>query len=100
MADNLSEYIVQLVIATRSDSTTPASKWLAFGASPRASIALDRTARARAWLAGRDYVSPDDIQNLAFDVLRHRVITHFEADAQGKSKNDIINDLLNHVALV
>src|SRR5690606_24467579 len=53
--------------------------WLSYGASPRGSIALDRCARAHAWLAGRDFVSPEDIQAVFFDVLRHRIILSFEA---------------------
>ena len=69
------------------------------GASPRASIALDRCARAHAWLDGRDYVTPDDIQLMAFDVMRHRIILSFEAEAEGITSERFINELINRVAV-
>jgi len=67
------------------------------GASPRGSIALERCARASAWLAGRDYVSPDDVQAVAHDVLRHRLILSFEAEAQAMTPNRVIDALLERV---
>src|SRR5690606_35171281 len=85
MADAVEEYIVQLVMATRQPAAYDKALggWIEFGASPRATIALDRCARARAWLAGRDYVSPDDVQSVCADVLRHRLILTFDAEAGG-----------------
>ena len=76
---------MQLVMATRTPAKFDAelADWIAYGASPRGSIALDRCARAHAWLAGRDFVSPEDIQAVLFDVLRHRIILSFEAEAAG-----------------
>ena len=76
MAPELEEYIVQLVLATRDPGRWDAElvRLVSYGASPRATIALDRCARARAWLDGRDYVSPDDIQAVVHDVMRHRVL--------------------------
>ncbi len=64
MADAIEQYIVRLVMATRqpSDYDSELAKWLSMGVSPRATIALDRCARAHAWLAGRDFVSPEDVQ--------------------------------------
>jgi MoxR-like ATPase len=66
-----------------------------WGASPRATIALDRCARAHAWLAGRDYVGPEDIQTLAYDVLRHRVLLSYEAEAEGHTPDRFVETLLS-----
>jgi len=71
--------------------------WLRFGASPRATLALDRCARARAWLAGRDYVSPEEIQAVAPDVLRHRVLLSYQAEAEGRTAQDFVEQLLSQV---
>jgi MoxR-like ATPase len=68
---------------------------VSYGASPRATIALDRCARANAWLRGRDYVSPEDVQAIAHDVLRHRVLVSFEAEAEGIMPDDFIRELLS-----
>lgn len=101
MADAVEEYLVQLVMATR----TPAkfdpemAEWIAYGASPRGSIALDRCARAHAWLAGRDFVSPEDIQAVLFDVLRHRIILSFEAEAAGIDQDRVVQRILDVVAV-
>jgi MoxR-like ATPase len=72
---------------------------LQFGASPRASIALDRCARAKAWLAQREFVAPEDIQDLAYDVLRHRLILSYEAEAEGITADYVISELLARVAV-
>lgn len=101
MADAMEEYLIQLVIATR----TPAkfdpdlAKWIRFGASPRGSIAIDRCARAHAWLAGRDFVSPEDIQAVIFDTLRHRIVLSFEAEATGIDQDQVLQHLLDVVAV-
>ena len=68
---------------SRAPTAMNSARWVGYGASPRGTIALDRCARAHAWLAGRDYVSPEDIQAVAFDTLRHRVLLSFEAEAEG-----------------
>ena len=89
------------VLATRGASEygrTTASR-IAYGASPRGSIALERCARAHAWLAGRDYVAPQDIHAVALDVLRHRVLLGFEAEAEGASSDDVIAELLDQIPL-
>ncbi len=97
----LEEYIVQLVVATRNPKPygEKFTRWLRFGASPRATIGLERCARAHAWLQGRDYVSPEDIHAIAHDVLRHRILLTFEAEAEGISTDHFISELLNQVAV-
>ena len=99
MAPSVEEYIVQLVIATRSPGAydPELEQWLEFGASPRATIALDRCARANAYLQGRDYVSPDDVQSVVTDCLKHRLILSFEAEAAGVTRTQAINRLLERV---
>ena len=101
MADAVEEYLVQLVMATRTPAKFDAemAEWIAYGASPRGTIALDRCARAHAWLAGRDFVSPEDIQAVLFDVLRHRVILSFEAEAAGIDQDRVIQRILDVVAV-
>ncbi|MER2099702.1 MAG: AAA family ATPase, partial [Pseudomonas qingdaonensis] len=101
MADAVEEYLVQLVMATRTGAKYDAElgDWIAYGASPRGSIALDRCARAHAWLAGRDFVSPEDIQAVLFDVLRHRIILSFEAEAAGIDQDRVIQRILDVVAV-
>ena len=101
MAEALEAYLLQIVLATRSPelySDTLAS-WIEYGASPRATIALDRCARAHAWLAGRDFVTPEDIQSLAYDVLRHRVLLSYEAEAEGVTPDQFIEEILSIVAV-
>ena len=96
MAEPVEQYIVQLVIATRQPEgySEKLGQWLEYGGSPRATIALDRCARAHAWLQGRDFVSPDDVQSVAADVLRHRLLLTFEAEANGVSVDDVVRELL------
>ena len=102
MSEAVEQYIVQLIMATRRPQGygDDLSSWIEFGASPRGTIALDRCARAHAWLQGRDYVSPDDVQAVAHDVLRHRLLLSFEAEASGMTANKVINELLQRVAVV
>jgi MoxR-like ATPase len=99
MAPGVEDYLVHLVMATRRprDYAADLGHWLRFGASPRATLALDRCARARAWLDGRDYVSPEDVQAVAPDVLRHRVLLSYEAEAEGRRPDDFIAALLARV---
>lgn len=100
-SEALEHYLVQLVIATRTPGaySEELGRWLRFGASPRATIALDRCAKAHAWLSGRDYVTPEDIHLLAHDVLRHRILLSFEAEAEGVTSDDFIDSLLRLVAV-
>ena len=99
MAEPVEEYLVQLILATRNTSAYGGdlALWLDFGASPRATIALDRCSRALAWMEGRDFVTPDDIRAVAHDVLRHRLILSFEAEAAGITANQVIDKLLTTV---
>ncbi|MBE94535.1 MoxR family ATPase [Marinobacter sp.] len=99
MSEPVEQYLLALVLATRDPvSLDPElARWTAFGASPRGTIALDRCARAMAWLEGRDYVSPDDVRNIAFDVLRHRILLTFEAEAEGLTADAIIQRLIDRV---
>ena len=101
LAPALETYLVQLVLATRSaaDYGADLARWIAWGASPRGTIALDRCARARAWLAGRDFVTPEDIHAIAADVLRHRILLSYEAEAEGIDSDDVVRLLLERVPL-
>ena len=73
------------------------AQWLEMGVSPRATIALDRCARAHAWLSGRDYVTPEDVQTMAFPVLRHRLLRSYHAQAEGITPNQVITHLISLV---
>ena len=101
LAPALEEYLVELVLATRDPKryADELARWVSFGASPRATIALDRCCRAHAWLSGRDYVAPDDIHVVAPDVLRHRVLLTFEAEAEGIDTDRFIADIIQCVAV-
>ncbi|CAK0762414.1 MoxR-like ATPase [Gammaproteobacteria bacterium] len=101
MSEDLERYLIEVVLATREPGRyhPDLARLVQWGASPRATIALDRCARAHAWLAGRDYVSPEDVQSLARDVLRHRVLLTYEAQAEGISPDRFIATLLGHVAV-
>tara|TARA_B110001450_G_scaffold256503_1_gene287265 strand:+ start:5111 stop:6064 length:954 start_codon:yes stop_codon:yes gene_type:complete len=99
MSEPVEAYLVQIILATRnsSDYGGDLADWLDYGASPRATIALDRCSRALAWLDNRDYVTPDDVRSVAHDILRHRLILSFEAEAAGVSANRVIDLLLRTV---
>lgn len=101
MAENLEDYLLEIVTKTRDPKAygDDLANWIEYGASPRASIALDRCARAHAWLNGRDFVAPEDIQEMAHDVLRHRIILSFEAEAEGITKDKFIDTLLSRIAV-
>ncbi|MFY7697562.1 MAG: AAA family ATPase [Legionella sp.] len=98
---SLEDYLVQLVISTRNPGiySRELARWLRYGASPRATIALDRCAKAHAWLTGRDFVTPEDIHTIAHDVLRHRILLTYEAEAEGVTNDGFIDKLLQYVAL-
>ena len=101
LADELEQYIVNIVVATRNPGAVDASLagQVMYGASPRACMGIDRSARAHAWLAGRDYVGPEDIQAVAADVMRHRLVLSFEAEADGVTADSIIERLLDGVGV-
>ena len=96
---SVEEYIAQLINASRKPElfSDELAGWIQFGASPRASIALDRCSRALAWLEGRDYVSPEDVQQLAHEILRHRILLSYQAEADGVSVDAVIDELLQQV---
>jgi len=97
----LNNYIVDLIQATRNPKVydPDLARWCRFGASPRASIALARCARARAWMDGDQFVAPHHIQAVAPEILRHRLLLTFEAEAEGITTDEFINRLLNLVAI-
>ena len=99
MTEAVEEYLVQLILATRNSESYGGdlAQWLDYGASPRATIALDRCSRSLAWMEGRDFVTPDDIRAVTHDVLRHRLILSFEAEANGITANQVIDRLLDTV---
>lgn len=99
MAESLENYLLQIILATRNPAAygNDLAGWLQYGASPRASIALDRCSRAKAWLEQRNYVGPEDIQALALDVLRHRLILSYEAEAEGITTDHFIKQLLARI---
>lgn len=101
MSEAVEEYLVQLIMATRHSEKYDAgmSGYVMFGASPRATLALDRCAKIHAWLRGKDFVSPEDIQAVVFDILRHRIILSFEAQAEGITADAVISNLLKLVPL-
>lgn len=91
---NIKNYVLDIVFRTRKNS-----EYVACGASPRASLNLIKAARGRAFLHGRDYVVPDDIKSIVYDVLRHRILLTYEAEAEEISAEDIISDILERVNL-
>jgi len=101
MAESVEEYIVQLIIASRQPEaySGEVATWIEYGASPRATIGLDRCARAHAWLAGRDFVSPDDVAAMAHDVLRHRLVVSYEGEIAGVTSDGVIDRLLELVPI-
>ena len=102
IAENVEKYIVALVMATRKPSrygNSLLADWIDIGSSPRASITLDKCARAHAWLAGKNYVDPDDVRDVLHDVLRHRLILGYEALADGITPDNVIDEIIKQVAV-
>jgi len=101
LSDELEKYIVNIVVATRNPGAVKKELdgQVMYGASPRACMGIDRCARAYAWLQGRDYVGPEDIQEVAADVLRHRLVLSFEAEADGVEPDSIIDGVLDGVGV-
>lgn len=99
LASSVAEYIAALIDATRRPESYSGklAEWLRWGASPRAAIAIERGARALAWLDGRDYVSPEDVQAIAPNALRHRLLLDYTAQAKGVSAEDCVHELLHKV---
>ena len=101
LAEPLEQYIVNIVMATRQPQqySDELASWLEYGVSPRATISIERCARARAWLMERDFVSPEDIQAVVPNVLRHRLLLSYQAQAEGVSSDQVINHILSQVAV-
>jgi MoxR-like ATPase len=101
VAPTVEQYIVSIIEATRTPERYDKQLrgWIQVGASPRGTIGLDKSSRAIAWLRGRDFVRPDDVQAIAHDVLRHRLILSYDAQAEGIKANRVIDRLLELVAV-
>jgi len=101
VSDVVDRYMVDLIFATRYPGRYDAdlARWIQLGASPRGGLALDKCSRARAWLHGRDHVLPEDVQDVAPDVLRHRIIASYEADADGIGNDELVKKILQLVAV-
>ncbi|WP_440875921.1 AAA family ATPase [Thalassotalea sp. PLHSN55] len=102
MSEAVVDYIVAIIMATRQPDTypdSPLSAWINVGSSPRASIAIDKAARAHAWLKGKDFVDPDDVRSVVYPVLRHRLVLSYDALADGISPDQVIDEILNQVAV-
>ena len=99
MAEEIERYLVEIIAATRTPErySDELARLLTWGASPRGSLALDRCSRVRAWLYERDFVTPEDIQDLAVDVLRHRIIESYEAESDGLTPDDVIKKILSKI---
>ncbi len=102
VSDAAQQYIVDIISCTRypNQFSEDLDKWIGFGASPRGSIAIDKSARVKAWLENRDYVTVDDIRYIVHDVLRHRLILSYEANAEGISPDQIIDEVIKNVVVV
>jgi MoxR-like ATPase len=101
VSENIEQYMVALVMATRHPEryTPELAQWIQIGSSPRATIGLNKAARARAWLHGRNYVDPDDVRNVAPPVMRHRLILSYDALADNISADQVIDEILSQVAV-
>lgn len=98
---NIEKYIVQLINATRfpKEYSEQLVEWIKIGASPRGTIALDKCSRVNAWLEGRDHVTPEDVQSIIYDVLRHRIALTYEATAKGLTTDLVIDEIVKVVAV-
>lgn len=102
ISESIEKYIIEIVNATRKPSSinlNDLDEYISFGASPRASINLSLASKANAFLSNRDYVMPDDVKEIAHDVLNHRIILNYEAEAEGIMPNMIINKILDKVEI-
>ena len=102
VSEPVEQYIAQLVDASRYPEpySSKLAGWIQYGASPRATLAFDRCSRVLAWLEGRDFVSPEDVQQLAHEILRHRILLTYQAEADGISANEVIDELLANVPVI
>ena len=102
ISENMEKYIVDLVSATRYPDkySEEIASWIDFGASPRGSIAMDRSSRTHAWMNGKSFVDPDNIRAVLHDCLRHRLILSYEANADGITADQVIDEILKQVAVI
>ena len=102
MSPEVEKYLVEIIVATRSPEiySDDLARLITWGASPRGSLSLDRCARARAWIRERDFVTPEDIQDLVLDVLRHRIILSYEAESEAITKKQVINNIIDLVSAI
>jgi MoxR-like ATPase len=102
ISEAIESYIVSLVAATRRPEkySDNLKRWILVGASPRGSIALDKVSRAHAWLHGREFVTPDDVQAIVHDCLRHRLVLSYEAHAEGVTTDQVLDEIIKLVAVV
>lgn len=102
ISTDMERYIVDLISATRYPKkySDDLAKWIDYGASPRGSIAMDRCARTHAWMQGKDHVEPDDIRSVMHDCLRHRIILSYEANAEGVTVDNVLDEVLKKVAVL
>ncbi|PZX48522.1 AAA family ATPase [Algoriphagus chordae] len=102
ISEAMEKYIVDIISATRFPSkySEELDTWLDFGASPRGSIALDRASRTHAWMEGKDFVTPENVRAVVHDCLRHRLILSYEANAEGVSPDQVLDEILKQVAVV
>ncbi|MEM9314899.1 MAG: MoxR family ATPase, partial [Pseudomonadota bacterium] len=101
VAAAVQRYMADLVYATRTPDnySEDLDRWIDVGGSPRASLALDKCSRAHAWMAGRDYVDPEDVRAIVHNCLRHRLMLSYEAQGEGVSADAVIDALVEQVAL-
>ena len=102
MSEAMVAYVVSIVMATRKPERfegSPLQQWISVGSSPRASISLDKCARAAAWLKGKDFVDPDDVRSIVHSVLRHRIVLSYDAMADGITPDQVIDEILTQVAV-
>lgn len=102
MSEAMVDYIVSIVMATRKPErfeNSPLKQWISVGSSPRASISLDKCARAAAWLKGKDFVDPDDVRSIVHSVLRHRIVLSYDAMADGITPDQVVDEILSQVAV-
>ena len=101
VADAMERYMADLVYATRTPEvySEDLARWIEIGASPRASLALDKCGRTHAWLSGRDYVDPQDVRAIVHDVLRHRLTLSYEAQGEGVTPDRVVDEIVTQVAL-
>ena len=98
----MEKYIVDIISATRYPKkySKDLDNWIDFGASPRGSIAIDRSCRTHAWMNGKDFVTPDNIRATVHDCLRHRLILSYEANADGITPDHVLDEILQQVAVI